>query len=188
MIAATVSIVVLAISNIINVVENRKRRNVDVITVQLARNKDAMRASVSRILAFTNPLLFTEPKDTLFFGGKDHDGLWTFNKKELFLACGEFEMQTAGASKRSIDMLNAMRAAVKAFLRCLVQCDETSLQELSARRAQFRQIMTAYDSGAWEYIKVQSDGRKHKNLFGELYRARLARSVGLQDELEDWLD
>lgn len=187
-IAATVSILALAISNIVAIIENRKRRNIDVVTAQTVKNKERNWSCSVKILACTNPLLFVEHKNSSLIGVNEIKEFLSLNKKELLIACSELEIQMMGAKEISLSILNAMRDLVKIFLKCCAEPDEQKLKMLEHKHSYFRKLMAAYDSATWKYIKIQSDGKKRTDQFNDIYKTRIADFEKAKDKLDGWLD
>lgn len=144
MIAATVSILALCVTNVMTFLENRKNRNVSVITKQTIETKEKVYQNAVKILAQTNPLLLTEPRAA-------------DSKKEVLTACSGIEVLLRTTRSEGLDIINVMRALVKAFFE--KNPDVKRVQEL---HTQFREMMSTYDSAYWSYIKHQSSGKRNK--------------------------
>jgi len=176
-VGATASLAAVAVTNILKLREDRKKRNINVITQRTSDYKENCKRCAAQILASTHPLLLLDPK----IPG---------NKEILVQAMSEFELTIrigtgdAGENKDGVEINNAMRELVKTFLR--VEKGEGDISDLEQKHDNFRELMSAFDSACWKYIKNQSDGKIRKGIFTGIYRSE-RECIQCEEKPQTWI-
>ena len=150
-IAASVSILALAITNIIAIFEKRKERNLSIVTKQTIENMTANKKNASKILTLTHPAMLTD--------------IAVLNipsaKREILTACSDLEMQMKIKYSAETEIISAMRSLTGVFFRCCQNPDDGKTRtDLFAKHALFAELMSVYDYADWRYIKSQAQGKK----------------------------
>jgi len=180
-ITATVATASLAVTNALSYLENRKKRNIAVVTNQSIAHKEACRECASQVLAQTHPLLLSEPSVST-------DELFAI-KQNLLEACSKLEIMISVGTEEEqyIYTDNAMRELVKTFF--AVAYGEEDMSSLVEKHTHFREVMVAFDNACWKQLKGEADGvlPGSSRVFRRLYRGELEKCVGSKRPVE-WVD
>lgn len=188
--ALATPMVSLAVTNILQLIENRKKRNISVITTQAMEHKKDCRENAEKIIAGTNPVMLLKdpklPSNELF----EH-------KKTIIAACSALEMliQTGTGNnirnENNLQLHNTMRSLVNTFFDVAVgntPMDESLKSELVKLHGDFTEQMVAFDAASWEYVEKQSDGKNRiPSIFPSL-RASMVATVKGAMKPQAWVD
>ena len=180
-IAAIVSIVALCVTNIVSIVENKKGRHITIVTNQTIEHKERVFQNVAKILTLTHPLLIDDLRE--------NDLLRL--KKQLLIACSEFEIRIRPTSNETFEQITVMRSLVKIFLKCLKEQKNNiaDMKKLYEAHTKFRELMSCFDSASWYYIKLQSDGKEREaGTFTQLYASQKCEFDKLANRPIEWID
>ncbi len=163
-IANVVSILTLAVSIIIEVVENKKSRWVKTITVNgtLVHN-EMVRDCNSTILALTNPLRL-RPGMTL-----SHE-----DESALFKCISKLETHLTIAVESEADILIAIRNLINNFMQYVATPNDELREEVIKWREKYFFLISVYDFADWKYIKSQIRGKGTLHNFESCYQDILA--------------
>jgi len=168
-VGATASLAALAATNMMSFIENRKKRYVDIVVPQTIEHKNTAKNLAGQILALTHPLLLVEPKISAT--------KLLEHKVELLHACSAFEltirMGTEDSEENSDHMCmhNSLRNLVTTFFEVVADKQEVSL--LEEKHADFREVMSAFDSASWRFSKRQVSGKNRKSFFHDIFVSKL---------------
>lgn len=180
----------LAVTNILQLIENRKNRNISVITTQSMEHKKDCRDHAGKIIAGTNPIMLLKdpklPSDELF----EH-------KKSIIAACSALEMLIQNGTgndirnENNLQLHNTMRSLVNTFFDVAsnkASMDESLKTELVKLHSDFTEQMVAFDAASWEYVEKQSDGKNRiPSIFPRL-RAQMLTTVKGAMKPQAWVD
>jgi len=173
----------MAVTSVMNFAENKKKRNVAIITQQSTAHKASVKRLASHILAGTNPILLAEPSIP--------ESELPKLKQDLIKACSELEItirigtEDPEENNDHLQINNTMRELVQTFFQ--VSTGQEEMSKLTQSHTTFREMMSAFDSACWRYTKLQADGKKKKGVFSSIYKTKLACTQDAEKP-QDWVN
>lgn len=158
-IANIVSILTLAVSIIIEIIENKKTRWVKTITVNGAiAHNNMVRESSAIILSLTNPLRL-----------KDDFKLTPQEGNDLFIAIAKLEVHFSLSIKEEAELLIIIRKLAGTLNKYQQDHSQDLRIAVILLREQFFNKISIYDFADWKYIKSQIKGRGTEINFEHFY-------------------
>lgn len=160
--ANMISILTLAVSIIIQVIENKKDRYVTKITTEtIAHNTMVQECSVV-ILSLTNPIRLAT---TTSLSSEERDSLIT--------AISKLEMHFVIVIKQEVDLLISIRKLVNAYMKYLSDPTTEQREKVIQLREDYYWLISIYNYADWRYIKAQIRGQKDVKDFEIYYKEQM---------------
>jgi len=158
-VANAVSILALVVSNVIQIIENKKSRYVTKITTETIAHYEMVRECSVVILGLTNPIRLApdiplNPEDLA----------------SLITAVSKLETYFVIVIKEEVEILTSMRKLVNAYMKYLSAPAKEQREEMIRLRDDFYLLISIYNYADWKYIKSQIRGQKTVKDFESYYK------------------
>ena len=174
--AASVSVLALVITKIVEMMENRKNRYASLITKQTIESMLHIRRNTATILSHTHPAIINLINE---------DEISKI-KKELIASYINVEAHFKIILPMELEILNNMRHLITLFFKYCETFDDSFVQKIADQNKKLTEIVAPYDYSDWLYCKDQAWYRKKTYIDFEKIYCEQKQLFAQSNKPDDW--